>query len=780
MTDQIRVLHVDPLSDTGAPPAELDGQSGDMSVTSATGQTALDALAEGTVDCVISGYALPEGDGLALLERVRDRQPDLPFVLCTTSGDERVAADAVAAGVTGYVPADTDGDRVDAVLAEVRRSVTDRSRPRRKFDRYRSIVQAMGDGVYTLDRSGTITAVNDTLKNLSGYDREELVGEHVSVLLGERDVAEGERLIRDLLCDDERDVGKLPMTLHTADGASIPCETRIGLLNDGDRFRGTVGVLRSIAEHEDIKRQLRDEKQKTEELHEIASEMVACQTADEIYDLTVEAAEGILEFDICGVDVVEDGYIVPKAISTGMTDDGYTELEADEGIAGQTIQNGESYVIDDVREVEDASPAQSEYRSLVSVPLGEMGVFQAGSREVGAFDDDDVELIELLLSHAVEALRRIRSQEALRESEEKYRTLVEQSHDAIYIYRDGEFLFVNQRVCELTGYSRSELYEMQVWDVLHPDERERVKRIARQRIEGTHPPHYEARIVTKAGSVRYMEFSVRVISYEGEMAHLGSARDVTERKARKEELERQNERLEEFASVVSHDLRNPLNVAQGHLELARERDEDRHFEKTAGALARMEDLIRDLLTLARQGQVVSETEPVELEPVVRQAWATVETEEGSLVVEDSVEVEADEGRLTELLENLFRNAVEHAGPAPTVRVGRLDDASAERPPRTDDADADSPDGSDAGSSASGEDGAPRGTNRTEAGFYVADDGPGIPPEQREAVFEHGHTTAADGSGLGLSIVKGIAEAHGWTIEVRESDSGGARFEIRSA
>jgi signal transduction histidine kinase len=153
--------------------------------------------------------------------------------------------------------------------------------------------------------------------------------------------------------------------------------------------------------------------------------------------------------------------------------------------------------------------------------------------------------------------------------------------------------------------------------------------------------------------------------------------------------------------------------------------------------------------------------------VVRQAWATVETAEASLVVEDSVDVEADEGRLRELFENLVRNAVEHAGPAPTVRVGRLAGSGAERQSQP----------ANANGGSSGCEGTDQRTGRS--GFYVADDGPGIPPEQRDTVFQHGHTTAADGSGLGLSIVKGIAEAHGWTVDVCEGEGGGACFEIVS-
>ena len=497
--------------------------------------------------------------------------------------------------------------------------------------------------------------------------------------------------------------------------------------------------------------QLREEKRKIEELHGVASEMEACTSKQEVYQLGVDAAEGILEFDICGIDVEEDGYLVPKATSSEMPNDGYDALEADEGLAGRTFQNGESFVISDVRTMDEAEPVQKQYRSILSVPLSDYGVFQAGSREAEAFDDDDLELAELLMSHVTEVISRIESQSALRESEEKYRTLVEGSHDAIFIHLDGKFEFVNDRCTDLTGYSRTELLGMAIWDVVHEDERERVRELIADREAGNDDTnHYQLRIRGKEGGLRYVELSVQAIAYDGDLAHLGSARDVTERRQRKRKVERQNERLKEFASVVSHDLRNPLNVAQGHLELAHETDEDRHFEKTGAALDRMESLIDDLLKLARQGQDVDDTERLDLEAVVHQSWSTVSTGGATLHVSDDLgEIEADDGRLQELFENLFRNAVEHVGEDVTVRVGP-----------------------------------------TAHGFYVEDDGPGIPVDEREKVFEHGHTTADDGSGLGLSIVKSIVEAHDWAVSICESENCesssdrsadasevGARFEI---
>ena len=159
------------------------------------------------------------------------------------------------------------------------------------------------------------------------------------------------------------------------------------------------------------------------------------------------------------------------------------------------------------------------------------------------------------------------------------------------------------------------------------------------------------------------------------------------------------------------------------------------------------------MKLARQGQDVSETEQVDLETVVRRAWSTVSTGDASLdLAADLGDVEADDGRLQELFENLFRNAVEHVGDSVTVRVGVLGDPGRDSTP-------------------------PHGGRD---GFYVDDDGPGIPEDERDKVFEHGHTTAEDGWGLGLSIVSSIVDAHGWDVTATESGDGGARFEISTA
>ena len=214
--------------------------------------------------------------------------------------------------------------------------------------------------------------------------------------------------------------------------------------------------------------------------------------------------------------------------------------------------------------------------------------------------------------------------------------------------------------------------------------------------------------------------------------------DITERERDRRELERQNERLDQFASVVSHDLRNPLQVLRGALDGARETGDFVHLDRGEQAIERMEVLIDDVLSLARQGQPIEETEPVSLAAMADSCWEVVDAPDATVVVADDCQFRADPSRLRQLLENLYRNAVEHGGDEVTVTVGRLSDGD---------------------------------------GFYVADDGPGIPADRRDDVFESGYSTADDGTGFGLAIVGEIVDAHGWEIAVTESETGGARFEI---
>lgn len=260
--------------------------------------------------------------------------------------------------------------------------------------------------------------------------------------------------------------------------------------------------------------------------------------------------------------------------------------------------------------------------------------------------------------------------------------------------------------------------------------------------------------VERGGETRHYAVRTRPLWDRGTDRRLGSLlslRDVTAIEASRRRLARQNDHLDRVASVATHELRNPLAVLNGYLDaLARDlsdadqptRDRVEHVRRAADRLCAVVD---DLGRLTGPGHTIETIDPVRLDRAVDQARATVAADL-SVEVDGSATIMADPSVFETLLENLLSNAADHAGPAPTVTVGTTDE-----------------------------------------GFYVADDGPGVPEKHRDRVFRYGHSTA-DGSGIGLALVRRIAAAHGWTVEVVDADAGedpagngdgnaGARFEF---
>ncbi len=196
--------------------------------------------------------------------------------------------------------------------------------------------------------------------------------------------------------------------------------------------------------------------------------------------------------------------------------------------------------------------------------------------------------------------------------------------------------------------------------------------------------------------------------------------EITEQKQRERELERRNQQLDQFAAVLSHDLRNPLNVASGRLALARERNDPEEFDRVEAAHERMSTLIGEVLAFARDEQTTDATE-LRLSALAEAAWRHVDTGSATLQVGTDRTVVGDRDQLLQLFENVFRNSVEHGSTG--SRTGAADSADHETA---------------SGRSADAADGAV--TIRVDAtpdGFTISDDGPGVSPEQREAVFTGG-------------------------------------------
>jgi PAS domain S-box-containing protein len=333
---------------------------------------------------------------------------------------------------------------------------------------------------------------------------------------------------------------------------------------------------------------------------------------------------------------------------------------------------------------------------------------------------------------------------------EEYETIVQAMPDEVYtLDAEGRFTsIVPASGSETTqaGYRPDEVIGEHVEIVLEDAAIEHAEEVIRNllgdddRIKET----FETELKASDGDSTPVEIHLALLPTaheDGFRGTVGVVRDVTEQRARQEVRERQNERLEEFANVVSHDLRNPLNLAMGNVDLLQDEYDDGRLDSVAAAHERMATIIEDVLASTREGDIVQETSRVSLAAVADAAWSTAGNARATIEVVDDVALRADVDRLQRLLENLYRNAIDHGGETVFVTVEPID-----------------------------ADGEP-------VGFAVADDGPGIPPDDRERVFESGYTRSSDGTGLGLAIVKRIAEAHGWTVAATEGPTGGARFEF---
>jgi len=326
------------------------------------------------------------------------------------------------------------------------------------------------------------------------------------------------------------------------------------------------------------------------------------------------------------------------------------------------------------------------------------------------------------------------------EDTKKYDALVELAPNPIFLVElsSESVLEVNERAVELLGYDRATLEGMDVMR-LHPtSSAEQYRSLFEETIEsGTiHvdqlPDGSQIHLVSRSGDRIPVELHAKTMTLGGKTVLYTIARDITQQK----QLQRQRDRFEEFAGVVSHDLRNPLHVASSRLELAAEECESEHMTAVEQALDRMDALIENLLRLARSGDRIDELEAVDLTVVPHQWFDNIDFDAVTIETSEAPTICADTTRLQQLFENLFRNSVEHSKGPVTITIGKVTE-----------------------------------------GFYFEDDGPGIAPRKRADLFEIESGSTTDGNGFGLKIVKRIVDAHGWDIRVTGGASGGARFEI---
>ena len=666
--------------------------------TASDPSVALERLGRGDVDCVVSDYQMPGMDGLEFLEAVRERHPELPFLLFTGQGNEAIAGRAISAGVTDYLQKGTSNEQFTVLANRVENTVSKRRAERRARAtdrRIREVHTRITDAVVAVDEEWRYTHVNPRAAEVLERSPGTLLGQRLWDAFPALCDTEFEPAIREAMASQQT---------RTVEDYFEPTASWYEVTVYPDE-NGVSVYFRDVTERRERERDLHEERAFNEAvLGALPDVLYAFDRSGELlrWNDRLEEVTGYDERELASMTPLD---LVP-------TD----EREPVGESVAEVFEDRESGTLESALRTRDGERIPYEFTGAILTDA----------------DDDPVGLVGVG-----------RDRSARQERERRFEAIFDNTYQFTGLAEpDGTLLEANETALEFGGFDRETVVGEPVWETPwftgSPERMSAAESAVERAAEGEFVR--DELEVQGAEDRAVIDFSVRPLrDADGEVELLVlEGRDITELKAHEAELERQNERLEEFAGVLSHDLRNRLGVAEGHLTLAREDPTPASIDHALTAVDRTGDLVEDVLSLASEGRVVDDPEPIDLRIVLRKAVSNVRTDGAEVTVDCSggCTVLADPNRLSVLVENLVGNAVAHAGADPTVRVA-VDGAR----------------------------------------LLVEDDGPGVAPEHREDVFEPGHTTSDNGTGFGLAIVQRIAAAHDWSVHVEPSPLGGARFVV---
>jgi PAS domain S-box-containing protein len=829
---QIRVLHVD--DDPGV--ADLTGTYLEREDDRFTVETATNAdeglqrIDGHPPDCVVSDYNMPGTNGIEFLQAVRERFPNLPFILFTGKGSEEIASEAISEGVTDYLQKDTGTDQY-TVLANRIQNAAERREAERERNRQLEAIESAQEGISILDEDGHYIYVNQRFADIHGYDPEEMIGKRYKVAYRDGDIPEVQS---EILPEVEQTGYWRGETISLrSDGTTVPVDHTLAMTDRGElvctvrdvsgekerkqELQRTERQYQAILEDPNILAAVADTDGTLVEINQTALEYVDAEKSDvigdpfwntpwwtaetrpDIRERMKQAASGeyvVYEADLeqpDGTPYNVEGVIRPVTDETGdvvsliisardvtrrkqqkqtlqevnqrvellagavpnalfLVAADYSEVyycnSAAEDLYGVSVEElrddpraWKRYVHpDDMSQLREDIEAQQNgcidgtQRQKFRIQHPDRGTRWLDVEVYPVREDGKVERLAGVATDITE--RRERDQRL-----EMVETLFEHTQECQFMIDvgDDEFTvrYANNHYKRIIGASPSEPVTGQtLTELFGEDSAQTVLDRYRKCVETRDSITYTVELPVPEEGTVYRTILAPVVTDSEVTRIVGTAQDITDQKHHEEQLQRQNQRLEEFTSVVSYDLRNPLRVASGQLDLVREECESDHIDNVAQALDRIDALIEDLLALAREGDQLGDVESVALVDLVEDCWQNIVAPDAEVVTTINRAVRADRGRLRQLLKNLLQNAVEHSGEDVTVTIGG-----------------------------------------SEAGFYVEDDGSGIPEERRDEIFDAGYSTTAEGTGFGLRIVEQVIEAHGWNIAVTEGEHGGARFEI---
>ncbi len=611
-------------------------------------------------------------------------------------------------------------------------------------EEFKATLYSIGDGVITTDINGLVRHMNPVAESLTGWTEHEANSKPLDDIF--RIVSEETRssikFPVDRILTEGRVIGLANHTLLVSrDGIERPiADSGAALRDESGNVNGVVLIFRDQTKEREAERKLRESEENYREIFN--------STGDAIF---IDDASSGRMVDVNNAVLKMYGYAAKEEILACNIGDLSANMEPyTEEAAQQFIKRS---IIEGPQRFEWLARRKDDSKFWIEMTLRKTEI--GGKNRILAVGRDITE--------------RKNAEIALRESEEKFRGLVEGSSAAIWIHDSTRFLYGNPAALTMTGYTADELYRLAPVDIIHPDWRDLVMKRAAGRLSGKKlPNHYEYQILKKNGEALWIDFSAAVIEYDEKAAIIASAYDITERKRLEEQL-LQSQKMEgigRLAGGVAHDYNNMLGVIIGYSEmlLSKMYKADpayRSVEYIRSAAKRGADITKQLLAFARR-EIVSPrviNPDDEIESLDKMFESLIgENIKLSFLPGDNVwNIKVDKTQFDQILVNLAtnaRDAIENDGTI-TIETSNvsIDEAYTQ--------------------------------NRIEfsPGEYVmitfTDSGKGMSEETMDKIFEPFFTTKpkGQGTGLGLSTIYGIVKQNGGSINVYSELGVGTTFKI---
>ncbi len=704
-------------------------------------------------DIALLNMVVPGGRSLELVSAPPEANP-FPVLMMASHGDENTAVEAMKAGALDYV---VKSPQAFAVMPRILDRALDRwqlIQERRRAEealnageaQYRLLAEHTTDFVWLMDMDLRPTYQSPSAEKLTGFTQQEIM----DLPLEKRVTAGSLKLATEVFLEElprvKADPGYNPVRILELeycckDGTTAWAENKFSVIRDpSGEAVSILGEARDITERKHVEEVLKDSEAKYR--------LLADNMVDGVWLLDMN-----LKLIYCSPSSEKQ---------SGFTVQEIMEMSLEQYFTPESLKVVAEAFLETMPKVE----ADPDYNPVLTLELEfykkDGTAFWAESKFSVIRDRHGKPVSILGLARDITERKRIEA--ALIESEEKYRVVVENSLESIYIAVDGMIKFANNRAEAFTGYSQEEISSSPFIEFIHPDDRQVVAERHIQRLKGGDVPStYSFRIVCKSGDIKWVELAAVLITWEGKPAILNFLNDVTDRRR----LEEERQRVEKLESVgllaggIAHDFNNILTSILGNISLAKTEaapgsELQNGLEQAEKASLRAKDLTKQLLTFSKGGAPVTKLASLTelLKDTAGFALRGSNVKCHFAIPDDLWHAEIDAGQVSQVIHNLVINAQQAMPEGGTIELTAQNITLSE-------------------TQKLGK-GLP-----LKAGTYIriaiTDHGSGISRDHLLKVFDPFFTTKQKGSGLGLATSFSIARNHGGHLSVESEPGTGSTF-----